>query len=322
MRLNYSFMKRILILICFGITGNSKGQSNPKTQMTTRPPAAVQTNIMVSRPDTTPIMKTKRFNKYINKPTSRYATVVTKIYEPPQRSRTPHRVSPNLAASSSDSTYLANAISNVLMTIRYNYSRDIESYVDTTKELFNIKLLRWRNNQVYRTDILGLADNIVLLNDIFRKPEFDEEDIEMIDYVFTTNDSLISKIQFYNYHTIMRTNSGPVSLTILDHNNQPIPYATCYFVDRYTWRTISNSKKCPPDPSLLNCDPGIISELESKTSNSKLLYNTSTQSNSRSLSYGIYHLIILKDNIISFHQLIPFDFQAGLSRTINLINGK
>ncbi len=313
-------MKRILLLISLGMAVNAGGQSKPATQMNPKLPVAAQTNIAVKNTDTPPLMKPKKFLLYINKPTSRYAQVVRNVYQQPVRPG-PHLVPAAEAATSNDSIILSLAISKVLETVRNNYTRDIDSYVDTLWELSKIKRLKWNNKYVYRSDISGLSQNILLLDDIFRKPEFDDEDIEMIDYIFTTNDSLISKIRFYNYQAVMRTSSGPVSLNIFDINNQPIPYATCYFVDKLTWRRISNSKKCPPDPALLTCDPIIISELESKTANLKLVYNMSPLANSRTLSYGQYHLIVLKDNIISFHEILPFDIDAGLTKIIRLKNG-
>ncbi|RXK58941.1 hypothetical protein ESA94_16270 [Lacibacter luteus] len=270
--------------------------------------------------DTSPV---KYKPKHIYNPTSKYAKLVTSVYSPrniiPQRQGT--AVPSQEAATPGDSTILVTSISKVLSTIRRNYTADIDAYVDTLNELSKIKGLRWENNKVYRSSLLGLSQNMLLLDNIFLKPAFDEEDIEMIDYIFRSNDSLVKKIQFNNYETMMKVASAQVFLNIIDHNNNPVPYATCYFVDKLTWRDIGNSKKCPANPSQLSCDAAIIPDLDTKAARNKLTYSLPSN-NTRTLSYGLYHLLIIKDNVISFHEIVPFDIEAGLTKTIKLQNGQ
>lgn len=298
----------------------------PLHSQTTRPQlnSRVNSNTVVIREnkvtDTTPVsIKIKR----IYKPTSKYAQVITKVYTP-IKVRPPYQeahVPVSEAATEGDSIILVMAITKVMSTIRSNYTIDVHNYIDTIKDLKNIQRLRWKNNKVYRRDINGLSQNILLLDDILRKPKFDDEDIEMIDYVFTTNDSLISKMPFNNYAKVMSMGNGPVQLTILDHNNQPVQFATCYFVDKYTWRKIENNTKCPADPALLSCDGVIIPDLDAKAAFNKLLYSLPAN-NTRTLSYGVYHVLIIKDAVIAFHEIVPFDFDAGLTKTIILQNGQ
>lgn len=270
--------------------------------------------------DTTPV---KYSPKHIYKPTSKYAMLVKNVYTPGKLVpvRPGRTIPPSEAATLGDSTILVTSISKVLSTIRRNYTADIDAYVDTLKELTKIKYLRWENNKVYRSSLLGLSQNMLLLDDIFLKPAFDEEDIEMIDFIFKSNDSLIKKIQFNNYETLMKMATGPVYLNIIDQNNNPVPYATCYFVDKLTWRGIGNSIKCPANPSLLSCDAAILPDLDTKAARNKLSYSLPSN-NTRTLSYGLYHLLIIKDNIISFHEIVPFDIEAGLTKTIKLQNGQ
>ena len=290
-------------------------RTNPRVTATT---PVSKVSAVVS--DTSPV---KYKPKHIYKSTSKYAKVVTAVYTPvnliPQQPGT--AVPASEAATLEDSTILVTSISKVLNTIRRNYTADIDAYIDTLKELSIIKRLRWENNRVYRSSLLGLSQNMLILDDIFLKPAFDEEDIEMIDYIFRSNDSLIKKIQFNNYETLMRLATGPVFLNIIDHNNNPVQYATCYFVDKLTWRDIGNSKSCPANPSLLSCDAAILTDLDTKAARNKLTYSLPSN-NTRMLSYGLYHLLIIKDNVISFHEIVPFDIEAGLTKTIKLQNGQ
>jgi len=312
-------MQKLLFLtlwLIFTIPLYSQMTKPPLNQTVTNP-AVIRENTKI---DTTPVRKKIKF---INKPASKYARVITGVYTP-IKVRPPFQeagVPSAEAATEGDSAILVMAISKVLATIRRNYTKDIDAYIDTTRELSKIKRLRWRNNQIYRRDIVGLSQNILVLDDICVKPQFDEEEIEMIDFIFNTNDSLISKMKFFNYSTIMKSSTGPVQLSIFDQNNQPVQFATCYFVDKLTWRKIENSTKCPADPLLLSCDAVIIPDLDAKAAYNKLIYSLPSN-NTRSLSYGLYHVLIIKDNVISYHEIIPFDFDAGLTKTIRLQNGQ
>lgn len=310
--------KLLFFFLWLMLTASASSQrTRVNSRVTTTTPVSRVTAVIA---DTTPA---KFKPKYISKPTSKYAGVVSNVYTPIKLTgqQPSASVPASEAATEGDSTILVTAISKVLSTIRRNYTADIDAYIDTTKELSKIKQLRWHNNKVYRSSIQGLSQNMLFLDDIFIKPSFDEEDIEMIDYILRSNDSLIRKINFNNYEMLMKLPSGPISITIIDHNNNPVQYATCYFVDKLTWRNIGNSKKCPANPSLLSCDTAIIPDLDAKAAKNKLTYSLPSN-NTRSLSYGLYHLLIIKDNIISFHEIVPFDIDAGLTKTIKLQNGQ
>jgi hypothetical protein len=265
-------------------------------------------------------------NKYkrINTVNSRYKNEVVKVYRPVFGNNTPYpaNVPAAEAATPDDSLLLALSVNNVLTTIRNNYTPDIDSYVDTTKELYKVCKLYWGSRKVYRRDVSGLTKNIMLLDNIFKKSSFDTEDIEMISFIFSSNDSLIQNIKLSNYQTIMSA-AGPIELTIIDSTNNPVPFATCYFINKPVWRGIENSKNCEPNPVVVNCNQNILPELEQKSGNGKLNYNTNDANGKKiSLSYGPYHLLILENGSIRFHEVLSFDVNTGLTKTIKLNYGR
>ncbi len=283
-------------------------------------PLTVKTEGYIKKADTTPMMK--RYH-HITNPTSKYAKIVEEVYRPPVKLTPtgPQPIPEADAATVEDSTELAKQIERLLAIIRSNYTVAIDNFVDTTKEISKIKELNWANKKVYKRDIKGVTYNIHLLENIFRKKDFDSEDIEMISYIFHNNDSLISNMRFKNYDAVFMITPKFFEVTLVDTLQQRIPAATCYFVSKAVWRDLVNSKECPADPLKIICTDNILPEVENQPSKAKFIYNlTNPDSQIFRVMYGSYHLLILVNNKIGYHETFTVDKNTSAT-TLRLLYG-
>lgn len=325
-------MKPALILILLGFIHQLPAQINAKASRFVRKDtvktaviqqanaSSVKTGAFLQKADTTPKM---RKYDHIERPTSKYAKMVSEVYRPPVKLTPtgPQPIPEADAATVEDSTELAKQIERLLAIIRSNYTVAIDNFVDTTKEISKIKELNWANKKVYKRDIKGVTYNIHLLENIFKKKDFDSEDVEMISYIFHNNDSLIYNMQFKNYDLVFKLSAKPFEVTLVDTLQQKIPAATCYFVSKAVWRDLVNSKECPADPLKIICPDNILPEVENQADKAKFIYNvTNPDSQIFRVMYGSYHLLILVNNKIGYHETFTVDKNTSAT-TLRLLYG-
>ena len=259
---------------------------------------------------------------HIRKPGSRYVGVIKRVYVPSVKLPGQQEIPASEAATAADSSNLAEQITQLLNIIRNNYTPDIDNYVDTINELSKIKNLGWTNKKVYRRDVNGIAFNLSLLQNIFQKSSFDQEDVEMLSLIFNTNDSLIRNTKIHNYVFLMLSGIS-YQFTILDNLDQPVPQAICYFINKPDWRTIENSKSCAANPFVVDCNMQIIPDLEEKCKTGKLNYLSDQEAMQKlKLSFGPYHVLVLTDGKLRYHQILPFDESTPVPYTIKLMHGQ
>lgn len=284
-----------------------------------------QTHIQVTQHDTVPHVIMHYFMhsnvslstyKYLNAPDSRYVQIRNNVYQPVNVLQGSPSIPEAERATPDDVTNLNSTINSLLETVRNNYTKSVEEFIDTVNDLDNLKKLQWINSYVRKSDIYGLNTNLTLLGNIFQKDTFDVQDVEMISYIFDTDDSIINNMHIVNYE-FLRYTGIKFTLALDDSLNNPVPYANCYFLKKSTWRLINKDAQCPASLNGVQCS--ILDDLEQKN-DGKIIYNaTSPQQDFVKLSMGPYHVVVAIDGTVYYHQIQSMDISTPEKFTINLL---
>jgi hypothetical protein len=254
--------------------------------------------------------------RYLNNSNGRYVQLTEHVYQPINVLAGSQSIPQAERATSDDVASLYSTINSLLETVRNNYTESVDEFIDTVNDLDNLKKLQWINSYVRKSDVYGLNTNLTLLATIFQKDSFDVQDVEMISYIFDTDDSIINNMHIVNYE-FLRYAGVRFTLALDDAQNNPVPYANCYFLKKSTWRLINKDGQCPVSLNGAPCN--ILDDLEQKN-DGKIVYNsTSPQQDFVQLSMGPYHVVVAIDGTVYYHQIQSMDISMPGTFTINLL---